>query len=228
MFNNFLCKLWRYDILYFSIIVSIICIISIVVNVWTFHRIDELMGEIYIYDENELTIEEKLIRLEEAFVKFKKMKSFEHIYNWNKRFDGVKYKLDGNLRYNQLDCSGGIFYYAKFHGGNPDNNSSESTYQQMKRLKCKRRIKFWHVKSGDLAFFIRKNRIGHVSFIIDRVGKKKRLIRCLDINSRSNGMGQKDVSFWNARVYSPNFSWWVGKKLRRHLKEYKRRYPDII
>jgi hypothetical protein len=219
----------RVGVLYFSSLVLIFCIVSLCINIYTFNKIDNLLRKQYIYQEKVLTIEEKLERLEESFVRYKKMTEWSHRVNWYKFFRHIKYRLNGNIRYNELDCSGGVWYNATKIGGNPDNNSSESTYQQMKKLKCQRRWKARHVKAGDLIFFYRNGVIAHVGLVIARVGKWKTIIRYLDINSISNGPSQKETRFNNSkRIYSPNFKWWVGKKLRKHLKNYKRRYPEYI
>ena len=141
---------------------------------------------------------------------------------WIKLFVDSTYKLDGNPRYNEFDCSSAVIYCLNIaFGANFANENVKALDKRINKLldlrEIELRTKYSSISTKDLIIFHPlSNGSWHCGVIIN---KNKGIIQYLDMNGRMDRMGVSEIK-WNSgrirKIVKISFSLWLGKLLSKY------------
>jgi hypothetical protein len=157
--------------------------------------------------------------------------SEEEIYHiWKDLFLGVRYQMDGNLKYKTADCVGGVFAFLQYYGyaGQIMNvNTLNDTITKLNAAGLQKiRQSIYQCKPGDIIIFNPINGIAHVG-IVECV--RGNYILYVDINGAvgpaENWIQWNDAGKWGRinKIAEVSYPFWCGDV----WKEYSEK-NDII
>lgn len=151
--------------------------------------------------------------LQKSYSKFKSMSGSQLHDVWSKLFFYSEYKIDGKVRKNEFDCSGGETTFWKILGANVQYEDTTMKEARLKRISKPRRL-IKDVQVGDIIIFRRIKGSGHIA-VVEHVNKTK--LRYMDLNIIENGQGFNTILFRSSKiqgVYPMSFAYWCGDILK--------------
>lgn len=169
---------------------------------------------------NNVSLDKSIKDLKKSYRKYKQATKEELIVKWINFFSRSSYKLDGNLRYGQYDCSGALVTYLRF--GWNSYVKFESVKQiktrvereaKLQRINIRRSIK--QVKPGDIIIF-KPNKRGywHCGLVYDVSNGN---VLYMDVNSSAKGMWFGIEKWGSSRismVFEVTYAYWIGDLLK--------------
>lgn len=154
--------------------------------------------------------------LRESYDNFRGMSGLQlHIFH-SKLFFYGRYRMDGRIKENEYDCAESETMFWRSMGANVEYETTEDKEGRMGKI-CKPHVSIQTVEIGDIIFFKRSEKYGHIS-IIEYIDKDKKIMRYMDMNVNENGPGYNTIRFDDQRiqaVYPMNFAYWCGNVLSR-------------
>lgn len=133
---------------------------------------------------------------------------------WNDKFHDVEYRLDGNPKNNEQDCSSAIYWFLKDLNANFAFCKVQVLYDRLNII-AKKRASIKEVISGDLIImYVDSN--WHIG-LVEGTRKNKNLVKYMDVNILSDGAGYKQItlnSYMVKGIYPVTFELWIDDLLR--------------
>jgi hypothetical protein len=154
----------------------------------------------------------------QTWLDYQELKGINHHSLWNKKFHDIEYRLDGNPKNNEHDCSSAIYWYLTELKANFSFCKVQTLYERLNFMVSKR-VNIKEVKAGDLIIiYVDSN--WHIG-LVEGKREKKNIVKYMDVNIAYDGAGYKQVTLNSSivkGVFPVTFELWIGDLLRNVKK----------
>lgn len=198
------------------IIVAIACVVISGALLGMMAIISPSKTELVVQRRSEALIakERQLKELEISYLAFQAMHWLDVHDMFLRNLHDKRYKLGGNARNNEFDCSGAIEWVLRLLGANLSPMRTADFYKALQASKAPLRQSLWSVKSKDIIVMKVKGQ-DHLAWV-ERI--KNRSIYYMDMNITGMSHGQA-IKFGDKRIvaiYGINFDFWIGDLFKKN------------